>query len=108
MLWLFADEIQSVKDNIEKGLRNATETSRKNREDIDNILRGLDLSVDVHENGNSWAVISLRAGDSVYLKFIDLSRSDIRDIADFLRKYERASGMKIDALPRASDFFRIR
>lgn len=73
------------------------------------MLGNIDVSVDVHEyHSPSWAVMSLQGGKTDYIKFIDLSDSDIRDIARFLRRYERHYNIKIDASPMASQWLRIK
>lgn len=78
-------------------------------QNIDKLLQGLDVSVDVHEYRpfESWAVISLQGQKTDYLKFIDLRDAEIHDIARFLRRYEGAANIKIDASPQASRFLRV-
>ena len=55
-----------------------------NRETISNIVN---VSTDVHEGNGSWCVISV-GGNLQYVKFVDLNRKNIREIVDFLKRYE--------------------
>lgn len=69
---------------------------------LTDVLKSLDVSVDLHENNKyarSWAVISIQGEKMDYLKFIDLGDGEIRDIANFLRRYERKFNIKIDCAP---------
>ena len=71
----------------------------------------IDVSVDVHEYNKyspSWAVISLQGQKTDYIKFIDLGKKDVSEIANFLRQFERARNIKVDASPSASQFLRIK
>lgn len=73
------------------------------------LLSNIDVSVDVHEHNYSpsWAVISLQGQKTDYIKFINLGQSDIKEIASFLRNFERDSNLKIDAYPPTSRFLKI-
>lgn len=74
------------------------------------VLDGIDVSVDVHEYSpsKSWAVISLQGRKTDYIKFVDLRDSDIREISQFLRIFERSSNLKIDASPPTSKFLKLK
>lgn len=61
------------------------------------LLDKTEVSVDVHNKSDSWAVISLEGEKKTYIKFIDLSDKDIEEIAEFLSHFDRR---KIDATPR--------
>lgn len=107
---IFKTELEKLKVEI----RNAQSISRQleiQRTTIENILSGIDISVDVHEYNNkytpSWAVISLQGERVDYIKFIDLGQKEIYEIQKFLRNFEKISNTKIDASPGASKFLRI-
>lgn len=71
------------------------------------LLDKTEVSVDVHDpraGSKSWAVISIEGEKTVLIKFIDLGKSDIQQIATFLRNFDRR---KIDATPDATGFLRI-
>ena len=68
-----------------------------NRE-LSNIFRKQgSVAVDHHFCQDSWAVIKVDTGDgSCYLKFIDLGKKDLKEIQEFLKKFERS---RIDSAP---------
>jgi hypothetical protein len=48
---------------------------------------GVDVSVNKHDR--SWAAICIQGSNNVaYMKFVDLGNESIRDIQEFLRRYE--------------------
>ena len=111
--WLFRDEIAKLKsefENINSSLVKSEQKILSQSKVLDYLLQGVDLSVDVHENSysNSWAVISLQGVKTDYIKFIDLGNKDIKEIQGFLRYYEKAGNIKVDASPRSSEFLKIR
>lgn len=55
-----------------------------NRETLSNIVN---VSTDVHDGSGSRCVISV-GGNLQYVKFVDLNRKNIREIVDFLKRYE--------------------
>ena len=59
----------------------------------------MEVGVDVHMKGGSWAVICLK-GKPEYVKFIDLGHSNIMQISQFLRQFEDQHST-IDAGPYA-------
>lgn len=65
---------------------------------IHQMLGNLDVSVDVHLRGRSWAVLSLQGKKTDFIKFIDLGDRDICEIQKFLRTFDREQ-VKIDANP---------
>lgn len=67
-------------------------------ERIRQLLGNIDVSVDVHQRSGSWAVVSLQGGKTDYIKFVDLDQRSIREIAFFLRQFDR-NHVKIDANP---------
>ena len=78
-------------------------------EELDNIrymLGGgkVTISADIHQNTDSWAVISIKGKERDYVKFINMGRQQIIEIAQFLRRYEDAGGRigAIDASPMAT------
>ena len=70
--------------------------------ELSSILDSIDVSVDVHEHSRSWACISLQGTKQDYIKFVDLGDSQIREISNFLRRYEGSNNIKIDAHPSTS------
>lgn len=74
---------------------------------INEVFDKLDVSVDVHQYEPSWAVISLQGKKMDYVKFIDLGDSDIREIASFLRQFERRHNIKVDASPGLREWLKI-
>ena len=82
---------------IKKLLRWAFKEELKELDDIHTMLGGrVSISADIHQNSDSWAVISLRGEDRTYIKFIDLGKKQILEIARFLRNYEDVA---VDASP---------
>ncbi len=71
---------------------------------IKNMLGNIDVSVDLHHYSPSWAVISIQGERSDYIKFIDLGVKDIREIQQFLRRFDRS---KVDCSPTDSKYFKI-
>jgi len=79
----------------------------KCKAEVEKICKLLDVSVDVHVHGQSWAVISIR-GKRDYINFVNLEESNIREIAMFLRQFER-NNIHVDTPPfllPKSEFFR--
>jgi len=101
--WIFKDELAKLERQISI-TRIATSKFGEQEAKISNILNNIDVSVDVHEYSRSWAVISIQGENSDYIKFVDLGKSDIREIQKFLRNFDRS---KVDANPMASKFLKI-
>ena len=56
-----------------------------------------EVSVDHHMMSDSWAVIKVADGPaSCYLKFITLDKKDLREVQQFMSRYEKSH---IDAAP---------
>ena len=82
---------------VKRLLRWAFKEELKELDDIHTMLGGrVSISADIHQNSDSWAVISLRGEDRTYIKFIDLGKKQILEIARFLRNYEDVA---VDANP---------
>ena len=94
--WAFQSELLKLQKQLQK---NQIQEDR-----INNLLNNLDISVDVHYRANSWAVISIQGERSDFIKFIDLGRSDINEIYNFLRRYDRT---KVDAEPRIYEWLKF-
>ncbi len=78
MKWAFAEELKEL-------------------DDIHTMLGGrVAISADIHQNTDSWAVISLKGEDRSYIKFINLGKRNIMDIAKYLRQFE---DVNVDANP---------
>lgn len=108
--WAFKSELQELNLQLQE-TKKVMITFENYQKRVENLLQNIDISVDVHEyhsHAKSWAVISLQGHKTDYIKFIDLGDSDILHIQQFLRKFERDIGIKIDASPKASQFLRIK
>ena len=56
-----------------------------------------EVSIDHHSKSDSWAIIKIDTGPKTcYIKFIDLGRLELREICEFLSRYDRS---KIDTTP---------
>ena len=102
-LYLFKEDFQRMKA-LERDLEGlihrqkcATSLAEVRAERIRKLLGNIDVSVDVHHS-SSWAVVSLQGGKTDYIKFVDLDQRSIREIAFFLRQFDRQN-VKIDAKP---------
>lgn len=114
--WLFKKELSDLKDQSDRFTTLISQAEVRLQEvkslktTFEKVLQNIDVSVDVHEfhqHSRSWAVVSLQGQRSDYIKFIDLGDRDLRDIAEFLHRYERSCHIKIDATPMATDFLRV-
>ena len=65
----------------------------------------INVGVDVHHKGRSWAVICME-GKPDYIKFIDLDKKTLFEIGQFLRQFERSNNIRIDANPFDSNLIR--
>jgi len=105
--YCFSEEIEDLKKELKKveflktKLAFQIDKTKRVQKTFEDVLSNFDCSVDVHTEkySSSWAVISLQGQKSDYLKFIDLGNSDIRQIADFLRRFEKQNNIKVDADP---------
>lgn len=103
-LYLFKEDFQRMEalERDLKGLihrqKSATSEAETRAERIRQLLGNIDVSVDVHHRSGSWAVVSLQGGKADYIKFVDLDQRSIREIAFFLRQFDRKN-VKIDAHP---------
>lgn len=103
-LYLFKEDFQRM-EALERDLKGlihrqkcATQEAEVRAERIRQLLGNIDVSVDVHHRSGSWAVVSLQGGKTDYIKFVDLDQRSLREIAFFLRQYDR-NHVKIDANP---------
>lgn len=102
--WLFKEDFERM-NKLESDLKGlihrqkcATQEAEVRAERIRKLLGNIDVSVDVHQRSGSWAVVSLQGGKTDYIKFVDLDQRSIREIAFFLRQFDRKN-VKIDANP---------
>lgn len=98
--WLFADELTK----LAKGVAEAKEMKDRYAHDLaqlKNILGNTDVAVDVSLNrySRSWAAISIQGQKCDLIRFYEMGESDIRYIEGFLRSFERAANIKVDAPP---------
>ena len=103
-LYLFKEDFQRM-EALERDLKGlihrqkcATSEAEVRAERIRQLLGNIDVSVDVHQRSGSWAVVSLQGGKTDYIKFVDLDQRSIREIAFFLRQFDR-NHVKLDAPP---------
>lgn len=102
--WLFKEDFERM-NKLESDLKGlihrqkcATQEAEVRAERTRKLLGNIDVSVDVHQRSGSWAVVSLQGGKTDYIKFVDLDQRSIREIAFFLRQFDRKN-VKIDANP---------
>lgn len=102
--WLFKEDFERM-NKLESDLKGlihrqkcATQEAEVRAERIRKLLGNIDVSVDVHHRSGSWAVVSLQGTKTDYIKFVDLDQRSIREIAFFLRQFDRKN-VKIDANP---------
>lgn len=108
-MWLFKDELDDLvakKELVEKEVEKINEASEEYLQmshKIECLLDNLDVSVDVHQYARNWAVVSLQGDRTDYIKFIDLGRTDAKEIIQFLNRFDR--NIKIDSAPSISPYF---
>lgn len=102
--WLFKEDFKRM-NKLESDLKGlihrqkcTTQEAEVRAERIRKLMGNIDVSVDVHHHSGSWAVVSLQGGKTDYIKFVDLDQRSIREIAFFLRQFDR-NHVKIDANP---------
>lgn len=93
-------------NNIQTTLNNAVSTNKDVLNKNEYIMSYFNLSADIYpsQRGESWAVISIQ-GKPEYVKFVNLSNSDMREINAFLRRFERTN-RTIDT-PMGIEFLRF-
>lgn len=102
--WLFKEDFQAMEkrckdlDGLIHRQKCATQEAEVCAKRIRKMMGNIDISVDVHTRGRSWAVVSLQGGKTDYIKFVDLDQRSIREISAFLRQFDRQN-VKIDANP---------
>lgn len=65
--------------------------NKKIIEDNDSLIKQFNISADIsHYENHSWAVISIQ-GRPEYVKFVNLSNQDMRDVHMFLKRFERTN-----------------
>jgi hypothetical protein len=110
-VWLFSEQIAKEKEAIKKEIDylkmlsidlSQLENRLQSKENaINKLFANMEVSADIHQNGNSWAVISIHGETADYIKFVDFSGSDLRELKAFLKNFERK---KINATPAISDY----
>ena len=96
--WAFAEEVGVMNERLE--------SIQKLQSELQGVVKTMEVCVDVHEYGPSpsWAVISIQGQKADYIKFVDLGRAEVLEIAKFISQFDRR---KVDATPTASHFLRI-
>lgn len=87
---------------FEWALKEELAEMREVQKNLKTILGNTDISVDVHYNSPSWAVISIQGEKRDYIKFINLGKKDLMEIKTYLRNFERS---KVDCSPYDEPFF---
>lgn len=101
--WIFKKELNELHSETQK-YKDAFSNYESQERRIKNLLANIDVSVDVHHYSPSWACISIQGEKTDYIKFIDLGASDIREIHDFLKRYDRG---KVDAIPHETQYLKF-
>ncbi len=99
--WLYSDELKNLNNSIER-LKILSESNQRKYNQLNTLIQGVDVSVDVNIRSNSWACISIQGKNQDFIKFVDLGDSDIREIQRFLSIYDRR---KVDASPQFGKMF---
>lgn len=90
---------EKYKQYLRKHLRWVFAEEIKEMEDIHYMLGGrVAISADIHQNTDSWAVISIKGKDRDYVKFISLGRQQMVEIAQFLKRYENNTTVDINPM----------
>ena len=105
--WIFKSQIDELNQKMRK-VEVLIGDYEKRVKNADYILDGISVSVDAHENpySRSWAAISIQGSKQDYIKFVDLGAREIKDIAHFLRRFEKGR-RTVDASPRATNFLKF-
>jgi hypothetical protein len=101
--WIFKKELIEL-EKATKKCNDAFINYQIQEKRIKNLLGNIDVSVDVHHYSPSWACISIQGQKMDYIKFIELGDADLREISNFLRRFDRG---KVDASPHESKYLRI-
>lgn len=100
----FANIKEKYRQHLRKRMRWVFAEEVKELDELHVMLGGrVSVSADIHYNTDSWAVISLKGQDRGYIKFINLGRKQINEIARFLRNYENVN---VDASPADMRLFK--
>lgn len=91
------EEVEQAKRefyNAKRELDDAIYNYKQAKKIVDDIIQ-VGVDVDLYNPNNNWAVICI-GGNTDYVRFIDMSGSNIREILSFLRQFEPRS-LKVDA-----------
>lgn len=109
--WLFREYIDKEKETIKKEISrlkmlsidlSQLESRLQDKENaLNKLFEDIEVSVDVSTKGRSWAVISIYGETADYIKFLDFSGNDLRELKAFLKNFERK---KIDATTGVADY----
>lgn len=96
--------LQSRIDNQYEVIQKLNKIILDTRNTLSNIV---DIGVDVHlKSSNSWAVVCI-GGNIQRIEFLDLDRTDIEHIREFLSRY-KVSNKCIDAHPSMYNIFKYK
>lgn len=94
--WLFKDQLKQIeisKTNLDSMIRTHDELMNRQlqyEDKLRNTVGNIDVACDVHMRSNSWAIISIHGVKEDYVKFIDLGTSEIRQIQQFLKRFDNS------------------
>ena len=96
--WLSIDLIEAENKRLVRELELTTERNDYIQIQIENInkLFSVGVDVDMRDRHHSWAVVCME-GKPDYVKFIDLSRSEVKDVRNFLRQFEGCNRRRVDS-----------
>ena len=106
--WLFGSFVQEQKKAHESKINELNDTISTLNEKIqhlDMVFNQMEISIDVHTKTGSWAVLSIAAGDVDYIKFLQFSPKDLRELQGFLKNFQRC---KVDATPPIKQFLTLK
>jgi len=95
--WIFREQLDKLEIIIEKNTK-VNKDLKIRCQAVDNIFNNIDVSIDhdlsKHPHSRSWAVVSIQGERSDFIKFVDLSNKDVREIQRFLSHFDRNNRKK--------------
>lgn len=93
--WVFKEELDRL-NALELRANNNSVAVSYLQEKLGPIIENTGVAVDVHQYSNSWAVICIQGEQTDFIKFVNLGKTDIRELQSFLRRFDREL---VDAFP---------
>lgn len=103
--WAFKKEVFELNVQIAEAKR-LIEKNKLRADKLEELLGNIDVSADINIYAPSWAVISIQGKSVDYIKFVELSQQDAREIQSFLRRFDR-DRVKVDCSPQIRGLFEI-